>query len=58
MLSCVSKVSAAGYIDDSKIAEITELSIVEVRDSLENLEGKRCVERSLAKVVKATQHNF
>ena len=37
----------AGYVDDSKIAEIADLSIEEVRDCLETLEGKECVQRSL-----------
>jgi hypothetical protein len=37
----------AGYVDDSKVAEITYLSIEEVRDCLETLEGKECVQRSL-----------
>src|SRR5271157_3228891 len=37
----------AGYVDDSKIAEISYLSIEEVRDCLESLEGEECVERSL-----------
>ena len=37
----------AGYVDDSKIAEIADLSIEEVRDCLETLEGKECVERSV-----------
>src|SRR5271165_5726937 len=36
----------AGYVDDSKIAEIANLSIEEVRDCLETLEAKECVERS------------
>jgi hypothetical protein len=37
----------AGYVDDAKIAEIADLSIEEVRDCLETLEGKECVERSV-----------
>ncbi len=37
----------AGYVDDSKIAEIAHLSIEEVRDCLETLEAKECVQRSL-----------
>ena len=37
----------AGYVDDSKVAEITYLSVEEVRDCLETLEGKECVQRSL-----------
>src|SRR5271157_1081172 len=37
----------AGYVDDSKIAEIAYLSIEEVRDCLETLEGKECVQRSI-----------
>src|SRR5271157_4520279 len=37
----------AGYVDDSKIAEIAYLSIEEVRDCLETLEGKECVQRSV-----------
>ena len=37
----------AGYVEDSKIAEIACLSIEEVRDCLETLEGKECVERSV-----------
>ena len=37
----------AGYVDDSKIAEIADLCIEEVRDCLETLEGKECVERSV-----------
>jgi hypothetical protein len=36
----------AGYVDDFRIAEIARLSIEEVRDCLETLEGKECVERS------------
>src|SRR5271166_5664408 len=36
----------AGYVDDSKIAEIAHLPIEEVRDCLEILEAKECVERS------------
>src|SRR5271157_1205457 len=36
----------AGYVEDSKIAEIAYLSIEEVRDCLETLEAKECVERS------------
>src|SRR5271157_4628134 len=36
----------AGYVDDSKIAEIAHLPIEEVRDCLETLEAKECVERS------------
>ena len=38
--------SQAGYVDDSKIAEIAHLPIEEVRDCLETLEAKECVERS------------
>ena len=37
----------AGYVEDSKIAEIAYLSIEEVRDCLETLEGKECVQRSV-----------
>ena len=37
----------AGYVEDSKVAEITSLAIEEVRDCLETLEGKECVQRSL-----------
>jgi len=37
----------AGYVDDFKIAEIAYLSIEEVRDCLETLEAKDCVQRSL-----------
>ena len=37
----------AGYVEDSKIAEIAYLSIEEVRDYLETLEGKECVQRSI-----------
>ena len=37
----------AGYVDDSKIAEIADLSIEEVRDCLETLEEKECVQRSI-----------
>ena len=37
----------AGYVEDSKIAEITYLSIEEVRDCLETLEAKECVQRSI-----------
>ena len=48
MLSCVNKVRLqAGYVDDSKIAEIAHLAIEEVRDCLETLEAKECVERSI-----------
>ncbi|MGC1717677.1 MAG: hypothetical protein WA746_01700, partial [Isosphaeraceae bacterium] len=36
----------AGYVEDSKIAEIAHLPIEEVRDCLEILEAKECVERS------------
>ena len=39
--------SQTGYVDDSKIAEIADLSIEEVRDCLEILEGKECVQRSV-----------
>ena len=39
--------SQAGYVDDSKIAEIADLSIGDVRDCLETLEGKECVQRSV-----------
>src|SRR5271165_202741 len=39
--------SQAGYVEDSKIAEIAYLSIDEVRDCLETLEGKECVQRSV-----------
>ena len=45
--------SQAGYVDDSKIAEIAYLSIEEVRDCLETLEAKECVERSSGWVVTA-----
>ena len=38
--------SQAGYVDDFKIAEIAHLPIEEVRDCLETLEAKECVERS------------
>ena len=38
--------SQAGYVDDSKIAEIAHHPIEEVRDCLETLEAKKCVERS------------
>jgi formylglycine-generating enzyme required for sulfatase activity len=37
----------AGYVDDSRIADFASLSIEEVRDCLETLEGKECVQRSL-----------
>jgi hypothetical protein len=37
----------ASYVDDSVIAEIAHLAIEEVRDCLETLEGKECVQRSL-----------
>src|SRR5271166_2549730 len=37
----------AGYVEDSKIAEIAYLCIEEVRDCLETLEGKECVQRSV-----------
>ena len=37
----------AGYVEDSKIAEIAYLSIGDVRDCLETLEGKECVQRSI-----------
>ena len=37
----------AGYVEDSKIAHICDLRIEEVRDYLETLEGKGCVERSI-----------
>ena len=37
----------AGYVEDSKIAEIAYLSIEEVRDCLETLEGKECVQRAV-----------
>src|SRR3974377_142344 len=36
----------AGYVEDSKIAEIAYLSIEEVRDCLETLQGEECVQRS------------
>ena len=39
--------SQAGYVDDSKITKIAYLSIEEVRDCLETLEEKECVQRSL-----------
>ncbi len=39
--------SQAGYVDDSRIARITRLPIEEVRDCLETLEAKKCVERSI-----------
>ena len=38
--------ATAGYVDDSTIAEISSVSIAEVRDCLETLEGKKCVQRS------------
>jgi hypothetical protein len=38
---------SAGYVDDSKIAEISQLSVEEVRDCLETLEEKEFVQRSL-----------
>jgi hypothetical protein len=37
----------AGYVEDSKIAEIAYLSIEEVRDCLATLEEKECVQRSI-----------
>ena len=37
----------AGYVEDSKIAEIAYLRIEEVRDYLETVEGKGYVERSI-----------
>jgi len=37
----------AGYVDDSKIAQIADLCITDVRDCLETLEEKECVQRSL-----------
>jgi len=37
----------AGYVEDSKIAEIAYLRIEEVRDYLETLEGRGFVERSI-----------
>src|SRR5271157_3406566 len=37
----------AGYVEDSEIAEIAHLPIEEVRDCLETLEGKECVQRSI-----------
>jgi eukaryotic-like serine/threonine-protein kinase len=37
----------AGYVDDTKIAEIAHLSIDEVRDCLETLDAKVCVQRSI-----------
>jgi hypothetical protein len=37
----------AGYVDDAKIAEIADLSIEDVRDCLETLEEKGCVQRSI-----------
>src|SRR5271166_4716647 len=37
----------AGYVEDSKIAEIADLSIGDVRDCLETLEGKEWVQRSI-----------
>src|SRR5271157_3541565 len=39
--------SQAGYVDDSQIAEIADLSIEEVRDCLETLAEKECVQRSV-----------
>jgi eukaryotic-like serine/threonine-protein kinase len=39
--------ASAGYVDDTKIAEIAHLSIDEVRDCLENLDAKVCVQRSI-----------
>ena len=39
--------SQAGYVEDSKIAEIAFLSIDEVRDCLESLEEKEYVQRSV-----------
>ena len=39
--------SQAGYVEDSKIAEIAYLSVEEVRDCLETLEEKECVQRSI-----------
>ena len=40
---CEQGEAQAGYVDDSKIAEIADLSIEEVRDCLETLEAKECV---------------
>src|SRR5271157_2357490 len=37
----------AGYVEDSKIAEIANLSIEAVRDDLENLAEKKCVQRAI-----------
>ncbi|MGZ3470823.1 MAG: hypothetical protein ACXWO1_14750, partial [Isosphaeraceae bacterium] len=44
---CEQGEALAGYVDDSKIAEIADLSIEEVRDCLETLEEKECVQRSI-----------
>jgi hypothetical protein len=44
---CEQGEAQAGYVDDSKIAEIAYLSVEEVCDCLETLEGKECVQRSL-----------
>src|SRR5271157_394191 len=43
---CAQGEALAGYVEDSKIAEIAHLPIEEVRDCLEILEAKECVERS------------
>src|SRR5947209_2475898 len=37
----------AGYVSDSMLSQTTHLSIDEVRDCLETLEAKDCVQRSL-----------
>src|SRR6516165_3410475 len=37
----------AGYVADSLIAQVCDLRIDQVRDTLEALEAKGCVERSL-----------
>ena len=39
----------AGYVADSKIVQVSQLSIDEVRDCLETLGEKECVQRSLGK---------
>ncbi len=46
-ISCEQGEALAGYVDDSRIAEIADLSIDDVRDCLETLEEKECVERSI-----------
>ena len=40
------RAESAGYVTDSQIAHISSLTIEEVRDCLETLEGKECVQRS------------